>query len=459
MTWASADTLHRTAKGLIDSGRADSPETARRILESLVLQVAAGERLGRDPAGQAALTTIVNTGHRAFLGGVAVLLDDDPLLSVGWAAGLRASEAVRRFGGRVTGRLRGDRPTLALAAPAKPVGSLILHPTWSGWAGGVVESAAQLLSDDATTPAGVIAGALGVSEIFQHSLGAAVPGRRSVGVSLWRPDLPWHTPDAAGEPLQWLPARLWLLGLGHLGQAYAWTLGMLPYASPGEVQLGLVDFDRVIGANTATQLLVTGQHVGLRKTQVVAAAAESLGFDTAIVERAFDEHFHPAGSEPAIALAGFDRPEPRRLLGGNRFRRVVDAGLGAGHVEYLDMVLHTFPSPEDPADAFPPRLAGARGLPAAYESEINRQVRAGAEEAAARCGMLEVAGVTVGAAFVGAAAGALAVADLLRHLHGGNEYSVISLDLRTPAEPQAVSNAAPGPYAAPAYTPALAAGP
>jgi hypothetical protein len=276
-----------------------------------------------------------------------------------------------------------------------------------------------------------------------------VDGADDVGIEL----------DAAGEPLQWLPARLWLLGLGHLGQAYAWTLGMLPYASPGEVQLGLVDFDRIIGANTATQLLVTGQHVGLRKTRVVAAAAESLGFDTAIVERAFDERFHPAGSEPAIALAGFDRPEPRRLLGGNRFRRVVDAGLGAGHVEYLDMVLHTFPSPEDPADAFPPRPAGARGLPAAYECEINRQVRAGAEEAAARCGMLEVAGVTVGAAFVGAAAGALAVADLLRHLHGGNEYSVISLDLRTPAEPQAVSNAAPGPYAAPAYTPALAAGP
>jgi hypothetical protein len=48
-----------------------------------------------------------------------------------------------------------------------------------------------------------------------------------------------------------------LLGLGHLGQAYAWTLGMLPYARPGEVQLGLVDFDRIIGANTAPQLLVT----------------------------------------------------------------------------------------------------------------------------------------------------------------------------------------------------------
>jgi hypothetical protein len=96
----------------------------------------------------------VNTGHRAFLGGVAVLLEDDPQLSVGWAVGMRVSEAVRRFGGRVTGDLRGDRPTLAIATPAESAGSLILHPTWSGWAGGVVESEAQLLSGDAITPAG-----------------------------------------------------------------------------------------------------------------------------------------------------------------------------------------------------------------------------------------------------------------------------------------------------------------
>lgn len=458
MTWASADALHRTAKGLIDSGRADSPEEARRILESLVLQVAVGERLGRDPAAQAALTTIVNTGHRAFLGGVAVYLEDDPRLSVGWAAGMRASEAVCRFGGRVTGRLLGDRPTLAVAIPAEPTGSLVLHPTWSGWAGGVVESAGQLLSGDAITPAGILAGALGVSEIFQHSLGAAVAGRRSAGISLWRPDLPWRAPDAAGETLQWLPSRLWLLGLGHLGQAYAWTLGMLPYAKPGEVRLFLVDFDRIIAANTATQLLVTGQHTGLRKTRVVAAAAESLGFDTAIVERAFDEHFHPAGEEPTIALVGFDRPEPRRLLGGERFCRVVDAGLGAGHVEYLDMVLHTFPSPEEPTDAFPSHPTAARDLPAAYKSEITRQVQAGTEEAVARCGMLEFVGVTVGAAFVGATAGALAVADLLRLLHGGNDYSVIGLDLRTPSDPQTVANLMPGPYPAPAYTAATTIG-
>jgi hypothetical protein len=457
MTWANPDELHRTAKGLIDSGRASTPDEARRVLESLILQVTVGAGLGHDPAAQAALATIVNAGQRAFLGGVNVHLEDDPPLSTGWTAGMTATEAVRRLGGRVVGHLAGDRPTLAVARPADAVGSLVLHATCSGWTGGVVESAQQLLRGDAITPAGVVAGALGVSEIFQHSLGAVVPGRREVGISLWRPDLSWRSQDAVGETLQWLPAKLWLLGLGHLGQGYAWTIGMLPYATPGDVQLSLVDFDHIIQGNTATQLLVTGQHIGLRKTRVVAYALEKLGFETAIVERAFDEHFYPARDEPTIALAGFDRPEPRRQLGGDRFSRVVDTGLGAGHVEYLDILLHTFPSPEDPATAFPARTTTARSLPAAYESEINRQVEEGVEEGVARCGMLEIAGVTVGAAFVGAFAGALAVADVLRLLHGGEEFSVIGIDLRTPSDPRAVTNSAVGSYAAPAYTPARCA--
>ena len=29
-----------------------------------------------------------------------------------------------------------------------------------------------------------------------------------------------------------LPSRLWLIGLGHLGQTYMWGLGLLPYSNP-----------------------------------------------------------------------------------------------------------------------------------------------------------------------------------------------------------------------------------
>jgi hypothetical protein len=102
MTWPSADQIHRTAKVLIDSGLAMTPDEARRHLESLMLQVAVGAELGTDPAAQAALATIVNAGRRAFLGGVEVVLDDDAVLSVGTTA----SALVRRHGGRIVDTLR-----------------------------------------------------------------------------------------------------------------------------------------------------------------------------------------------------------------------------------------------------------------------------------------------------------------------------------------------------------------
>ena len=52
-----------------------------------MLQVAVGPEIAHDPAAQAALATVVNAGHRAFLGGVHVHLADRPRPHTGWTAG------------------------------------------------------------------------------------------------------------------------------------------------------------------------------------------------------------------------------------------------------------------------------------------------------------------------------------------------------------------------------------
>jgi len=116
------------------------------------------------------------------------------------------------------------------------------------------------------------------------------------------------------------------------------------------------------------------------------------------------------------------------------------------------MVLHSFPAAEDPSTAFVGGGPSIRVLAQAYEDEIERLTIAGGEETAARCGMLDIAGVTVGAAFVGTFASMLVVADTLRLLHGGDDYSVIAVDLRNPTGIQAIPNRALGEYPAPAYT-------
>lgn len=453
MTW-DRDSLSRTAKLLLDSNRAASTEEAVRILEGWVLQVDVGPGIEHIAAAQAALATVVNTGHRAFKGGVVVRADDDPVLTEGWIAGRRLSAAVEELGGRMTETLNPDVPTIVIGDPTREsVGRIVLWTTWAGWAGGVVEDRrARLDRGEAMVLSGVVAGGLGVSEAFQHLVGSTTAGRRDVGISLWRPDLLWRDPDATGPRLGWLPSALWLLGLGHLGQAYAWTLGWLPYATPRDVMVFLMDTDIAVKGNIDTGLLLREEDRGRRKTRVVAERLEmDLGMRTAVVERLFDGDVWPNGQEPLLALAGFDDASPRRLLGGQRsegprFSRVIDAGLGAGPFEYLGIRLHTFPSQLDPATAFPEGPQSERPMPEAYLAELERQVEAGADPGVAACGMTEIAGIAVAAAFVGAIAASLVMGDVLREMHGGRQIAIVALDLRSPDYVDTADNTAPGPY-------------
>jgi hypothetical protein len=58
--------------------------------------------------------------------------------------------------------------------------------------------------------------------------------------------------------------------------------------------------------------------------------------------------------------------------------------------------------------------------------------------------MNEIARLAVAPAFVGAFAGSLMVADVLRLLHGGVDLAILSLDLRAPDTIMTVVNSNPG---------------
>lgn len=430
------DNLHRSVKVLLDGERATDVADGYRLLEELVLQINVGSGIDQDIAAQAALLTAISTGKRAMLGGVRVILEDNPRLSLPWANGRSLAEVITRFGAVVANETDPDKPVLRIGRPStrqQADRQMGLDTCMSGWTGGVAATCQSSWTEPAMPLAGVVAGALGVSEIFQHGLGSPTAARRDVGVSLWRPDLDWRDSQAIGPPLELLPTGLWLLGLGHIGQANAWSLGCLPYDRPDQLKLFLVDFDIVIEANQSTGLLTEHADIGRHKTRVVANRLEKLGHRTRLVERAFDGNLTPEPDEPTLAVAGFHTPEPRRVLG-DKFGQVVDAGLGAGPIGYLDILIHTFPSQLSPADAFPINGDSERPLPRPYEAEIERMVGEGMESGTARCGIIDVAGATAAAAFVGATAGALSVADHLRLLHRGRRYAVVGIDLRSPSD-------------------------
>ena len=441
-----ADRLNRTAKLFADDGSADSLDEAAAIHATYVLQVVVGRDVGASVTRQAILATVVNTGVRAFAGGVRIVLSENPVLTLPWVRGLSASEAVAALGADVVDSIEDTHPTIVIGTTDQPPpGSSVIYPTWHGWVGAaVVEHADRLREQQECELAGVLAGGLSVSEAFLHRYGHPPAGRRSVGLSLWTPDRDWRDGVAVGPPVRFLPESFWLAGLGHLGQGYAWTLGCLPYAADSAARVMLQDFDVVVEANASTGALTTPADIDAPKTRIVGRQLESVGFKTSITERRYDANTIRAGDEPVLLLAGFDRPEPRRELepSDHGFTLAVDAGLGAGIDHYVDILVHSFPASGSAREAFPaaPDLpAPGKAREAAYVEYERTLIERGVETGTAACGTIEIEGRTVAVCFVGAVASTLVLSEPLRVLHGGERFEVVSLSLRSPEHLDAVT--------------------
>ena len=417
-----------------DDNAATTLDEAEQYLRGFVLQVHVGRGLAVNQSLQAALLTVVNAGARAFKGGVRVRIEEDVDLQVGWCNSQVMSAAVDQYGAVLADELDPAHPTICIGAPTIVVpGRPVLRATFDGWSAGVVEGTASPFRErDFFVPAGVAAGGIAVAEAFEFRRGrSAFAGRRDQGVSLWRPEVAWTSPEAVGpDDVIYAPSKCWVVGLGHLGQGYLWCLGMLGYTTPSEVELMLQDDDIVTVANESTGLLLVPGSVRNedkhRKTRVLAAVLNERGFTTTITERRLRPGHGPEGAEPRLALIGVDNPTTRSTLSDCGFDGVVDAGLGGGAVNYLAMQIRSFPGPRtsgeiaawsaNPEPAPDPLVLDAYGNRAA-EGDV--------------CGAIEIAGKSVAAAFVGATAGALVIAEATRALRGDHRYEVVDGTLRS----------------------------
>jgi hypothetical protein len=429
-----SDSLNRSVKLAMDSGEAATPEEALGLFRQYRLRISVGPDIAQSPTKQAALLTAVNVGQRCFLGGVEVASCPDAALLIPWRRCGTVKEAVTDLQGALASTGSSDAPTIIIgdALPDRQT-DFALRVTYDGWRAGVVpeDDGRRLAEVQEFTPSGVFAGAAAVSEAFQCVRGHnARAGRRDVGLSLWRPDseMSWLNDQETGPELEWLPKQLWVIGLGHLGQAFLWTLGFLPYENPAEMLLVLQDFDSLVRANDSTSPLTYRSILGRKKTRAMAEWCEERGFQTRIQERRFAANFRVDDEEPRVALCGVDNEAARAVLEDVGFAQVLEAGLGLGTEEYLAFQVHCFPSSRQarqrwgkPSDA---RKFGEAVLSQpAYQSLAAKGVD--------QCGLTTLAGRSVGAAFVGAGTSAVVIAELLRMCIGGHRYEVIDGSLRS----------------------------
>ena len=423
------DSLHRLVKLAMDTGEAESLEEAQKLFKGYRLAVSVGEDTGHSQTLQAALLTIVNSARRSLLGGIEVEGVDEMKLLVPVPPYRSLEEAVAGLGGRLVQNLGLDMPLVAVGN-SKPTirNRFAIRVTFEGWSAGIVpldHNDIRLGESHEFALAGVLAGALAVAEVFQFLRGnKPIAGRRAVGLSLWRPELSWREDAASGPVIDRLPSALWLIGLGNLGQAYLWTLGMLPYTVPSEVQLVLQDHDFLAPSNDSTSLLTCPDLIGIRKTRVMASWAEQRGFKTATIERKFNSDYRVHNDEPSLALCGVDNEPARCALEDVGFAKVIEAGLGGGTDDFLGFRTHVFPGGRKAKDLWKPvetKRVARTDLPA-----YDKLAAAGVHQ----CGLTQLAGRTVGASFVGAIAAAFVISEAIRVVNGAHGYDLIDGHLR-----------------------------
>lgn len=452
----SAEEFSRPAKALVDGEAVGTFADAQELLARARPNILVGDD-AVTLAHQAALLTAVETTNRTF-GGVDVQLPprvaETPIRLSGHSGSI--GDAVLEAGATLgsndefgSAQVNSARPNIVIGT-ATGTGDLNLQVTWDHWFAHINIHGRHLLERGTMVLAAVAAAAMAVTECFKRTQGSLEACHRNRSLNLWRPDrLPTHDPDveggglpgadSVGPDLRYLPSAVWFVGLGHLGQGYAWCWSLLPYREPSDCVIYLQDFDKIIDANHTTGLFVRKGDTGVMKTRVVSRALERAGFDTRIIERRITGETRWHNTEPELALIGVDKVEPRRLISDVGWKFAIDVGLGAGPIDFTGISMHTFPAATHSAHipAWQPDASRRR----AESNQERRAYQAALAAGADPCGVIQLAETAVAAPFVGVVAACLAVAEPLRLLHGGPVSTNLTFDSGRLAQPRSTPSA------------------
>lgn len=410
----------RITKALTDMQEVEFGEAEQR-LAAVRLAVAISREQAKTAAGQAAALTAIATALKCFGPTQLVLGNDEPLLHP-LPIGSTLVFAAKALGASATTRNPdGITHWISIGGNAERHGFHV-RCWWDGWSAGVLPRwNTRLLGESWNPLAGIFAGALGVREVFANIRRDGRAGSRESIISLWEP---WANAVGAnpGPNTIYVPLKLWMIGLGHLGQGYLWSLGFLP--AHGEL-IVLQDYQKVGEENEATGLVTKATHVHDKKTRVAAAWLEALGWPTALIERRFAESMVLHADDPAIVLTGLDDPKPRMAVAKAGFAFMVDAGVGHGPTDFETAQIRVLRAGDSPTwdNEAPSRQVEKLLKRKAYQAHAQKHDQ---------CGTYELADASVAVPFVGAAVGALTITQAIRLASMRETVRIMQMELACP---------------------------
>lgn len=397
----------RISKILVDRGRMTVPE-AEAKLNAMSLRIGVS-CLEPSPAFHAALLTAIVVCAKCFRGGVHLDMDGDQPLAVPWSSDCQTlREAIASL--KVDAGPKSTCATILFGHPRSTVSGPMFFAAWDEWSAGCARSPVPTLSEQSTNPlAGIAAAALTVGAAFRQALGFEAPD--NLVHYLW----PSAAPNFSDV---YLPGGLWVLGLGNLGQAFLWTLSMLPFQDPSKVLLFLQDDDHASKQNLATSVLTDRDDVGNLKGKLCEAWVERRNFSVRRVDRRIQATDRLLPTDPRVAFCGFDKIGSRKLLSDTGFDAIVDAGLGRSASDFDRYRVTVF----DKARRIDDHFIGMNDEPAQGHGPLPDAYR-DLEKAVGACGLAEYAGASVAAPYVSALAATTAITRLIA-LSSGLEHPV-----------------------------------
>jgi hypothetical protein len=411
-----ANSMHRLTKLLIDSGEAASVQEAIDSFSRYGVRIRLGADIAHDVAGQIIALTAINCAARSFNGNVVIEGDDFELIAPGFES-TRLAKFIDSVGVKSSHNASQSWPRVVINHDSAERGDIL---AWSaGWHFGL---GAPHTGGPPFPPSCVAVAGLAINEAFSIlRLDNPYAGRRKIKLSLWNP----ASLDSTAPSHQDLarPGGLWLIGAGHLGQAYAWTLGFMP---AGPEPIFLQDIDVVTNSTISTSMVSQRSDCGRKKTRVVAQWLEARGYKTALIERRFDGSQQLRPEEPGVALFGVDNAAARRVAEGAGFQHIIDAGLGSGPRDFRGIRIRTFPGPSAAAALWSSEQQNREPLATAYQQMV--------KDGADACGVTQLATRAVGAPFVGCVAAGYVLGELIRQNVGGPTFGFLDMHLRDPEQ-------------------------